>query len=102
MFCLSTMRRLLVAVGISVFVLGYAALVLGGEATLHRDTWGVPHVVAQTEEEGMFALGYAQAEDRLEDIYLAIRTGVGRMAEIQGKDLLQQDYMMRLTHKESM
>jgi len=45
----------------------------GGDATLYRDTWGVPHVYADTEAAGYYALGYAQAEDRLADIYLAIR-----------------------------
>ncbi|MFO0013099.1 MAG: penicillin acylase family protein, partial [Planctomycetota bacterium] len=63
------------------------------DTTLHRDTWGVPHVYSDDEAAGMFAFGYAQAEDRLEDIYLAILTGVGRMAEVRGKDFVQQDYM---------
>lgn len=72
------------------------------DTTLHRDTWGVPHIYSDDEAAGMFAFGYAQAEDRLEDIYLAIRTGVGRMAEVKGKDFIQQDYMMRLTHNDTM
>ncbi len=50
----------------------------------------------------MYALGYAQAEDRLADIYLAIRTAVGRMAEVQGKALVDQDYMMRLAHNDTL
>lgn len=66
------------------------------EAKLIRDTWGVPHLVSENETAAMYAFGYAQAEDRLEDIYLAIRTGLGRMAEIQGPSALEQDYMMRL------
>jgi acyl-homoserine-lactone acylase len=74
---------------------------LAQEATLYRDTWGVPHIYADSESEGMFALGYAQAEDRLEDIYLAVRTAVGRMAEVKGPDLLQQDYLMRLVGNDS-
>lgn len=72
------------------------------DTTLHRDTWGVPHIYSDDEAAGMYALGYAQAEDRLEDIYLAIRTGVGRMAEVKGKDFVQQDYMMRLTHNDTL
>ncbi|MFN7626460.1 MAG: penicillin acylase family protein, partial [Pirellula sp.] len=89
-------------VGAIVSLLLLSSMAYAGEPILNRDTWGVPHVVAKSEEDGMFALGYAQAEDRLEDIYLAIRTGVGRMAEIQGQDLLQQDYMMRLTHNDTL
>ena len=72
------------------------------EATLYRDTWGVPHIYAETESAGMYALGYAQAEDRLEDIYLAVRTAIGRLAEVKGKDLLQQDYIMRLTRNDKL
>ena len=68
---------------------------IADEAFLHRDTWGVPHVVSSNESAGFFALGYAQAEDRLEDIYLAVRTGIGRMAEVKGPEFVQQDYMMR-------
>lgn len=67
------------------------------EATLYRDSWGVPHAYANTPAAGIYALGYAQAEDRLEDIYLSVRTSVGRLAEVRGKEFLQQDYLMRLT-----
>lgn len=72
------------------------------QAELIRDTWGVPHVISESETAAMFAFGYAQAEDRLEDIYLAIRTGVGRMAEIQGPSALDQDDLMRLTHNDTL
>lgn len=67
------------------------------EARLVRDTWGVPHAFGDTEAAAFFALGYAQAEDRLEDIYVAIRTAIGRLAEVQGESVLEQDYLMRLT-----
>ena len=73
-----------------------------GEATLYRDTWGVPHVYADTEAAGYYALGYAQAEDRLEDIYLAIREATGRMAEVKGKGALENDYLMRLFHNDTL
>ena len=71
------------------------------QATLYRDTWGVPHIYSDSEQAGMYALGYAQAQDRLRDIYLAVRTAVGRMSEVQGKDMLQQDYIMRLTRNDT-
>ena len=79
-----------------------AAPVLAGEATLYRDTWGVPHVYADTEAAGYYALGYAQAEDRLVDIYLAIREATGRMAEVKGKGALENDYLMRLFHNDTL
>ncbi len=69
---------------------------------LIRDTWGVPHVVSESESAAMYALGYAQAEDRLEDIYMAVRTGLGRISEVQGPSGLEQDYLMRLTHNDTL
>ncbi|HQL96171.1 MAG TPA: penicillin acylase family protein, partial [Candidatus Hydrogenedentes bacterium] len=42
-------------------------------ATLYRDTWGVPHIYADTLAEAAFAAGYAQAEDRLQDLYINVR-----------------------------
>ncbi len=64
--------------------------------TVYRDTWGVPHVYADTPKAGAFGLGYAQAEDRLGDIYDAVRTGMGLLSETLGKEYVEQDYIMRL------
>ena len=71
-------------------------LASGHEVTLYRDTWGVPHIFADTPANAAYALGYAQAEDRLEDIYTNIRTAVGTMAEAFGPQFADQDYMMKL------
>lgn len=67
-----------------------------GQAKLYRDTWGVPHIYASTPTEAAYALGYAQAEDRLEDIYKNVRTAVGTMAEAFGPQYAEQDYIMKL------
>ncbi len=91
-----------VSLTVGMLVSGENQPAIADDASLHRDTWGVPHVVANNEAAGFFALGYAQAEDRLEDIYLAIRTGVGRMAEVRGQEFVQQDYMMRLAHNDTL
>jgi acyl-homoserine-lactone acylase len=91
-----------VCASLGVISFGLVGRVDADEATLNRDTWGVPHIVASQEVDGFFALGYAQAEDRLEDVYLAIRTGIGRMAEVKGKDFVQQDYMMRLARNDTL
>lgn len=73
------------------------AVATAADARLVRDTWGVPHAIGDTEPAAFFALGYAQAEDRLADIYTAIRTATGRLAEVEGESVLEQDYLMRLT-----
>ena len=66
------------------------------KVTLYRDTWGVPHIYGESLADAAYAMGYAQAEDRLDDIYLNIRTAVGSLSEIAGKDTLGQDLRMRL------
>jgi len=70
------------------------------KVTIHRDQWGVPHVYAETAADGAYGLGYAQAEDRLGDIYQGIRTGMGTMSEAFGKQYVDQDYIMRLCRNE--
>ena len=75
------------------------ALSLGafaGEGTLYRDTWGVPHIYADTLADAAYVLGYAQAEDRLEDIYKNIRTGLGTMAEAFGPEHAEMDYVVKM------
>jgi acyl-homoserine-lactone acylase len=61
------------------------------KVTIYRDDWGVPHIYSDDEAAGFFGLGYAQAEDRLEDIlkrYLAVE---GRSSSVFGKTYLEKD-----------
>ena len=67
-----------------------------GRVTLYRDEWGVPHVYAKTAADAAYGLGYAQAEDRLEDIYRNVRLATGTMAEAFGEEHAEVDYMIRL------
>ena len=66
------------------------------QAVIYRDTWGVPHIFAEDMAGAAYAMGYAQAEDRLEDIYKNVRTAVGTMAEAFGAEFAEQDYIMQL------
>lgn len=66
------------------------------EAVLYRDTWGVPHIFADDLADAAFAMGYAQAEDRVEDIFKHIRTATGTMSEAFGPHYIEQDYLMRV------
>lgn len=82
------------------------ALVLGvscamaESVTVYRDSWGTPHVIADSEKAAAYGLGYAQAEDRLGDMYINIRTAVGRMAEAFGAQHVERDYYMRAIKNE--
>jgi len=80
----------------------HSTLAAEHEVTIHRDTWGVPHIYADTPADGAYGLGYAQAEDRLSDIYSAVRTGTGTMSQAFGKGFVEHDYLMRLCRNSEM
>jgi len=73
---------------------------LAGEVTVKRDVWGVPHIFAATLADGAYGLGYAQAEDRLEQIYSNYREAIGRTAEVQGAGAVEPDFKQRLAGHE--
>jgi acyl-homoserine-lactone acylase len=66
------------------------------EATIYRDEFGIPHVFAPTLEAASFAVGYAQAEDRLEELLKNYRRASGTMAEIAGPDSYRSDLIQRM------
>ncbi len=72
------------------------------EVTIYRDTWGVPHVFADSLAEAAYGIGYAQAEDRLDDIYLNVRTAIGRASEVVGPKAIMQDVAMRLARNDKL
>jgi len=67
-----------------------------GSSTIYRDEFGIPHVFADTLEDATFAVGYAQAEDRLEELLKNYRRANGTMAEVFGPSFLEDDAMQRL------
>jgi penicillin amidase len=61
-----------------------------------RDRWGVPHIYARTTADLFTAQGYAHAQDRLWQMELQRRTGMGRLAEIFGPIALDTDRFVRV------
>jgi hypothetical protein len=51
-----------------------------GQVTIFRDRWGMAHLYAAREEDGFFGLGYATAEDRLEQVLLLYLGVKGELA----------------------
>ena len=49
---------------------------LASQVTIRRDTYGVPHILAQTEEAASFGMGYAQAEDHAVEVARVDRKSV--------------------------
>ena len=69
---------------VTVALLAGGAAAVAAQVTVHRDPWGVPHIVADTEEAGFYGLGYAQAEDQLEFILNMFLAGRGELAAAFG------------------
>jgi len=60
-----------------------------------RDAFGVPSVTAANDFDAWFGAGYAVAQDRLFELELFKRAASGRLAEIVGKDFLEDDIIAR-------
>src|SRR6476659_9733090 len=61
-----------------------------------RDTWGVPHITAQSTDDLFFAQGYVMAQDRLWQMEVWRRSSEGRLAEIAGPSAVARDRAVRL------
>src|SRR5262252_11158020 len=60
------------------------------------DRWGVPHIYAKNEPDLFFAQGFNAARDRLFQIDLWRRRGLGQLAEVFGPAFVEQDTASRL------
>jgi penicillin amidase len=56
-----------------------------------RDRWGVPHIYARNQDDLFFAQGFIAAQDRLFQIDLWRRVGMGETAEVIGREGLDTD-----------
>jgi acyl-homoserine-lactone acylase len=70
------------------------------EATIYRDEYGIPHVFAANLPAAAFGVGYAQAEDRLEELLKNYRRAAGTMSEVFGPSHYQEDLIIRTLNNE--
>ena len=61
------------------------------EATVYYDDYGIPHIYAENRLDATTALGYVHAQDRLWQMELMRRISPGRLSEVFGKDLIEND-----------
>ena len=61
-----------------------------------RDDFGVPHIYGKTDEQAVFGLLYAQAEDDFPRIERNYIWAIGRLAEVEGESALYSDLRARL------
>lgn len=60
-----------------------------------RDNTAVPHIMAVSDRDAFFGLGYAHAQDRLWQMTLMRRTVQGRLSEIFGQRTVSIDTLLR-------
>ena len=61
-----------------------------------RDSWGIAHIYAQTQDDLFFAQGFVAAQDRLWQMEIWRRTGEGKLSEVLGPSALERDKFARL------
>ena len=62
---------------------------------VRRDEQGIPTIVAASERDAAFALGFVHAQDRLWQIEFNRRLAAGRLAEVLGPSALPTDQFLR-------
>jgi len=68
---------------------------IGQDVRVYRDSAAVPHVYADNTHDLYMATGYLMAQDRLWQMDLLRRVTQGRLSEIFGKQMLEDDMIMR-------
>jgi len=67
---------------------------LARKVTIRRDTYGIPHILAKSEESAAFGLGYAQAEDHCLTIVRRFIAARGEAAKYLGQGV-ESDFLMK-------
>jgi penicillin amidase len=69
---------------------------LGAPVEVIVDTWGVPHIYAQSRYDAFVAQGFNAARERLFQIDLWRRRGLGLLSEVFGPEFVERDRAARL------
>lgn len=56
-----------------------------GKTVIYRDTYGIPHIYAPTVADGLYAQGWAQAQDRPTQLLLNFKIAMGELSEVNGE-----------------
>ena len=79
-----------------VLVVAAACMASADKVTIYRDVWGVPHIYGDSQVAAAYGYGYAQAQDRLEQICRNYREAEGTLAEVDGPGALMGDFIARV------
>jgi penicillin amidase len=73
----------------------FAIAGLSAPVRVVRDTWGVPHIYAESQADLFIAQGFVQAEDRLFQMDLWKKAAQGRLSQVLGPNFIARDAMTR-------
>ena len=68
---------------------------LTADVEIVRDNSAVPHIMALSDRDAFFALGYVHAQDRLWQLMVMRRTAQGRLSETFGRRTVRTDTLLR-------
>ena len=68
---------------------------LKSQVKVYFDDYGVPHVLAQNQDDAYFTQGYIHAQDRLWQMDLTRRVAEGRLSEVFGSQVIEFDKLFR-------
>lgn len=68
---------------------------LRDSVSINRNTYGIPHIIGQSDADVFFGIGYAHAQDRLWQMDIARRAGQGRLSQLFGRRTLDIDMFLR-------
>lgn len=74
---------------------GELDLGLNKSAEVYFDSYGIPHIYADTNEDAYKTLGYVHAQDRLWQMELLRRIAPGKLSEVFGEKTLADDKFFR-------
>ena len=66
------------------------------DVTIHRDTWGVPHIYGVKDEDVAFGFAFAHSEDDFKTIQDVILQTRGKLSSVYGRKMIGVDYMTNL------
>ena len=72
---------------------------LSAPVEIVRDKHAIPHIFASSWNDAYFALGYAQAQDRLWQMEMNRRIASGRIAEVVGERALDERHGLSLRRR---
>jgi len=69
--------------------------IIKDDISIIRDKWNIPHITAKSKTDLFFAQGFVHAQDRLWQLEMSRRIGMGRLAEAFGEVALETDRLTR-------